>query len=191
MSIREIPAGAREPYVPLLLVGDEQEERVFSYLDRGRLFILEEDGPGEDLMSQLAALDGADLDAILPEMLDEWPEEAMLDGAEEEDPLRAVALVTDEGDGVCEVQNLAVVPAHQGQGFGTELMETLMRRLSGVFRTMRLGTGENPAVLRFYASLGFRETGRIPDWFREQYDHPILENGVELRDRICLERSLP
>ena len=57
-------------------------------------------------------------------------------------------------------------------------------------RTLRVGTGETPSTLRFYAQCGFRPAGRIHDFFTRNYDHPIVEEGVLLRDMILLEQPL-
>ena len=67
MEIREI-TGNKRRYLPLLLVGDEQEEMVMRYLPHGSLFVCFDPDPC------------------------------------------AVAVVTDEGDGCCELKNLAVEP---------------------------------------------------------------------------------
>ena len=109
MEIREI-TGNKRRYLPLLLVGDEQEEMVMRYLPHGSLFVCFDPDPC------------------------------------------AVAVVTDEGDGCCELKNLAVEPCRQRQGF--------------------------------------RPAGRIPDFFTRNYDHPIVEEGVLLRDMILLEQPL-
>ena len=58
------------------------------------------------------------------------------------------------------------------------------------YRTLRVGTGETPSTLRFYTQCGFRPAGRIPDFFTRNYDHPIVEEGVLLRDMILLEQPL-
>ena len=57
----------------LLLLADEQESMIDRYLDRGEMFVLEDNG------------------------------------------VKAVCVVTDEGDGVCELKNIAVTPAHNGK----------------------------------------------------------------------------
>ena len=59
-----------------------------------------------------------------------------------------------------------------------------------VGRSLRVGTGETPSTLRFYAQCGFRPAGRIHDFFTRNYDHPIVEEGVLLRDMILLEQPL-
>ena len=38
--------------------------------------------------------------------------------------------------------------------------------------------------------LRFRPAGRIHDFFTRNYDHPIVEEGVLLRDMILLEQPL-
>lgn len=58
--------------------------------------------------------------------------------------------------------------------------------------TARCGSAraETPSTLRFYAQCGFRPAGRIHDFFTRNYDHPIVEEGVLLRDMILLEQPL-
>lgn len=41
-----------------------------------------------------------------------------------------------------------------------------------------------------FADYSFRPAGRIPDFFTRNYDHPIVEEGVLLRDMILLEQPL-
>ncbi len=108
------------------------------------------------------------------------------------DPARcAVAVVTDEGDGCCELKNLAVEPALQRRGYGRRMVAFVARRYAEQgYRTLRVGTGEVPSILSFYAQCGFRPAGRIPDFFTRNYDHPIVEEGILLRDMIVLEQPL-
>ena len=148
MEIREI-TGDKRRYLPLLLVGDEQEEKVMRYLPHGSLFVCFDPDPC------------------------------------------AVAVVTDEGDGCCELKNLAVEPCRQRQGHGRRMVAFVVRRYAEQgYRTLRVGTGETPSTLRFYAQCGFRPAGRIHDFFTRNYDHPIVEEGVLLRDMILLEQPL-
>ena len=58
------------------------------YLDRGTMFVLEEDGI-----------------------------------------IKGECVVTDEGDGVLEIQNLAVAQEYQGKGYGKQLIEYVVNRL--------------------------------------------------------------
>lgn len=102
MEIREI-TGDKRRYLPLLLVGDEQEEMVMRYLPHGSLFVCFDPDPC------------------------------------------AVAVVTDEGDGCCELKNLAVEPCRQRQGYGRRMVAFVVRRYTARgYRTLRVGTGETP-----------------------------------------------
>ena len=52
-----------------------------------------------------------------------------------------------------------------------------------------MGTGDSPRTIPFYKACGFRESYRVPDFFTENYDHPIYEDGVLLRDMVYLEMN--
>ena len=83
----------KKRYLDLLLLGDEQESMIDRYLERGEMFVLEDDG------------------------------------------VKAVCVVTGESREVCELKNIA----------------------------------------------GF---------FTQNYDHPIIDNGVLLKDMIYLKRKI-
>ena len=100
--------------------------------------------------------------------------------------VKAVCVVTDEGEGVLEIKNLAVAPQSRRMGYGKAMIEFLSGRYSA-FKTFRVGTGDSPLTMPFYLSCGFREVGRIPDFFTDNYDHPIIEGGVLLKDMVVLE----
>ena len=103
---------------------------------------------------------------------------------------KAVCVVTDEGEGVLELKNLAVAPAVQRQGLGRTLVEFLTSRYAGAYRTLRVGTGDSPLTIPFYESCGFRRAYIVKNFFVDHYDHPIVECGQQLIDMIYLERSL-
>ena len=50
-----------------------------------------------------------------------------------------------------------------------------------------VGTGDSPITLPFYLGCGFQETHRIKDFMLSAYDHPIMENGVQLCDKVYLQ----
>ncbi len=104
--------------------------------------------------------------------------------------VRGLCVVTYEGAGVLELKNLAVAPAYQRRGYGRYLVEFLVRTYSGRFSVLRVGTGDSPATIPFYRRCGFTERFRIPNFFTDNYDHPILDGGVLLTDMVCLERPL-
>lgn len=128
------------------MLGDEQEELIDRYLDRGDMFVWEENG----------------------------------------EPA-GVCVVTLEGPGVYELQNIAVAPAYRRQGLGRAMMDFVWAHYPAL-KLLRLGTGDSPITTAFYRSLGFQEVRREKDYFLRQYDHLIYEDGVQLRDRIWFQK---
>lgn len=138
----------KKQYLDLLLLADEQESMIDRYLERGEMFVLEDNG------------------------------------------VKAVCVVTDEGNGVCELKNIAVTPEFQRQGYGRKLINHLFTRYSGKYSRMLVGTGEVPNTLGFYKSCGFEYSHRIENFFTDNYDHPMIEDGVLLKDMVYLKRAL-
>ena len=91
-------------------------------------------------------------------------------------------------DGV-EIKNLAVCPEMQKKGYGRALIEFAAARCKGC-GTLYVGTGDSPLTVPFYQKCGFREHHRVPDFFTENYDHPIVEAGVLLKDMVYLAREI-
>lgn len=107
-----------------------------------------------------------------------------------DDDLKAVCVVTNEGDGIFELKNIATVPEEQGKGYGRALIGFLMEHYGGKGRMMLVGTGEVPSALTFYQKCGFVLSHRLRNFFTDHYDHPIFEDGIRLVDMIYLKRSL-
>lgn len=147
MEFQTISDNKRD-FLPLLLLGDEQEDMIGRYLDRGTLWVLHDGG------------------------------------------LRAVCVVTEEGDGDFEIKNLAVAPESQRRGYGRAMVEHVARQCRGRGKRLLVGTGDSPLTLPFYKSCGFRECGRIKDFFLQHYDHPIYEAGRLLSDMVLLAMEL-
>ena len=106
-----------------------------------------------------------------------------------QEPL-AVAVVTMEGEGVCELKNLAVSPSYQRKGLGRQMVEYLFDRYKDSCHTMFVGTGDSQQTVGFYRSCGFTYSHTIPDFFTRHYDHLIVEEGKVLRDMICFRKEL-
>lgn len=104
--------------------------------------------------------------------------------------LRAVAVVTDEGDHCCEIKNIAVAPQYQRMGYGRVLIESICDSYKNRFDTILVGTGDSPLTVPFYKSCGFVESHRVPNFFVDHYDHPIFEAGVQLRDMLYFKKKL-
>ena len=104
--------------------------------------------------------------------------------------VQAECVVTNEGDGVLEIKNLAVAPNEQRKGYGRALIDFIAAKYGGAFSTLQVGTGDSPLAIPFYEKCGFVRSGVIPNFFIDHYDHPIIEGGVQLVDMIYLSKSI-
>ena len=138
----------KKQYLSLLLLEDEQEDMVDRYLERGFMYVLEDDG------------------------------------------VKAECVVTDEGNGVLELKNIAVVPAAQGRGYGKAMVDFLIRTYKGQYAVLQVGTGDSPSTIPFYEACGFYRHHLVKNFFTDHYDHPIYECGVQLVDMVYLQRKL-
>lgn len=102
----------------------------------------------------------------------------------------AVAVVITREDGACELKNMAVEPSFQNQGLGSLLLNYLCEQYRRKCHTMYVGTGETVKTMHFYEKNGFVFSHRIPNFFLENYDHLIIEDGVLLSDMVYFKRRL-
>lgn len=146
-KIREIKENKKQ-YLDLLLLADEQEDMIDRYLERGIMYVLDDNG------------------------------------------IKAECVVTDEGDGILEIKNLAVTPDSQRRGYGRRMIRFLADTYSGRYDILQVGTGDSPLTVPFYASCGFWRSHVVKGFFTEYYDHPIYEGGRQLVDMVYLRMSL-
>ena len=147
MEIREV-AVDKKAYLELLLLADEQENMIDRYLERGTMYVLDDNG------------------------------------------IKAECVVTDEGNGILELKNLAVSPQYQGRGYGKAMIDFLIRQYENQYAILQVGTGESPLTIPFYEKCGFTRSHRIPNFFTENYDHPIYDGGIRLVDMVYLQMPL-
>ena len=147
MRLEEIKTNKKR-FLDLLLLADEKEALIDLYLDRGTLYVLNDDG------------------------------------------VKAVCVVSDEGNGVLEIQNLAVSPSFHRQGYGQKVIELIEKNFQGKYKRLRVGTGDSPLTIYFYEKCGFTEKERLKNFIIEHYDRPIFECGKQLIDKVVFEKNL-
>lgn len=108
----------------------------------------------------------------------------------EDDGVKAECVITDEGDGILEIKNIAVLPEFQKNGYGKALINFLENKYNSDYCKLRVGTGDSPLTIPFYKKIGFSESYRLKNFFIENYDHPIYECGKRLIDMIVLEKII-
>lgn len=104
--------------------------------------------------------------------------------------VKCECVITDEGNGVLEIKNIATVPEYQSKGYAKTMIEFLIKQYRGQYSVLQVGTGDSPLTIPFYEKCGFVRSHSIRDFFTENYDHPIIECGVQLVDMIYLQRPL-
>lgn len=147
MEIKEF-CGNKKQLLSLLLLADEQEDMIDRYLERGTMYVLDDDG------------------------------------------IKCECVVTDEGDGVLEIKNLAVEPECQGKGYGRAMIDFITARYKGQFSVLQVGTGDSPLTVPFYEKCGFVRSHCVKNFFTDNYDHPMFECGIQLVDMVYLRRKL-
>ena len=147
MMIKEITENKKE-YLNLLLLADEQEDMIARYLDKGKLYVLDDNG------------------------------------------IKCQCVVTNEGNGVLEIKNIATVPEYQGKGYAKAMIDFIIAKYREDYSVLQVGTGDSPSTIPFYEKCGFVRSHIIPNFFTENYNHPIYEDGIHLVDMVYLKRVL-
>jgi len=145
MNITKVTEAKKE-YIDLLLLADEQETMIDQYLERGEMFVLDDNG------------------------------------------IKAECVVTKEKDVIYELKNIAVMPGCQRKGYGKALIEFLCSYYADC-KAILVGTGDSPSILNFYRKCGFTESHRVINFFTDNYDHPMFDNGKQLVDMIYLKKE--
>ena len=108
----------------------------------------------------------------------------------EDGNVKAECIVTDEGNEILEIKNIAVDPKNQGKGYGKALIDFLASKYADEYSVLQVGTGDSPLTIPFYEKCGFVRSHKIPNFFTDNYDHPIYEGGVQLIDMVYLQRHI-
>ena len=104
--------------------------------------------------------------------------------------IKCECVITDAGNRVLEVKNIATKPQHQGRGYGKALIGFLIKEYRNRYSILQAGTGDSPLTVPFYERCGFVRSHVVPNFFTDHYDHPIYEGGVQLVDMVYLQRLL-
>ncbi len=122
-------------------------------------------------------------------MIDKYLDRGVLFALYDND-LKSICVVTDEGNGTFEIQNLATYPQFQRKGYGRYLINYVCNYYKGNGTIMILGTGDTPVIVPFYENSGFVISHRIENYFINHYNEPIYEHGIQLKDKVYLKRNL-
>ncbi len=107
----------------------------------------------------------------------------------DEDELIGECIVIPMEASIYELKNIAIYSNYRGQGYGKKLVESVCDYYKYKISRMYVGTGDSPLSIPFYNSCGFRESHRVKNFFVDNYDHPIIEDGKQLKDMVYLKRD--
>ncbi len=104
--------------------------------------------------------------------------------------VKAICVVTQEQSVVYELKNIVTVPKYQRKGYGQKLISFIADYYKESGNELYVGTGDSPMILEFYKKCGFKKSHIVKNFFIDNYDHPMYENGQQLVDMIYLKRDL-
>lgn len=109
MKFREIKENKKQ-FLSLLLLADEQENMIDRYLEKGTMYVLDDNG------------------------------------------VKAECVVTDEGDGILEIKNIATVPEYQGNGYAKALIDFIVKEYADKYYVLQVRTGDSPLTVPWLKS---------------------------------------
>ena len=68
----------------------------------------------------------------------------------DDDGVKCECVVTDEGNGILEIKNIATVPPFQRKGYAKALIEFLVEKYRRQFSILQVGTGDSPLTIPLY-----------------------------------------
>jgi GNAT superfamily N-acetyltransferase len=104
--------------------------------------------------------------------------------------LKSVCVVAPIDSETCELKNIATYENYQGKGYGKALINFISDFYNDKYKTMLVGTGEIPWILSFYENCGFEKSYRVKNFFTDNYDHPMFDEGIQLVDMVYLKKDL-
>jgi GNAT superfamily N-acetyltransferase len=104
-----------------------------------------------------------------------------------DDDVKTVCVVTREDDKTREIKNIATYKKYQGKGYGSAMMKYVIENYKNKCARLLVGTGEDEGILAFYKKFGFTYSHTVKNFFVDNYDHKIFENGKQLVDMIYLK----
>jgi len=107
-----------------------------------------------------------------------------------DEELKSICVVTEESSDKCELKNIATYKKWHGMGYGSKLIQYISEFYKGKYKTMIVGTGDVPKILRFYEKNGFSISHKIENFFTDNYEHPMFEDGVQLVDMVYLKKEI-
>ncbi len=103
-------------------------------------------------------------------------------------PVCAAAVIRID-EQTCELKNIAASKLRRG--FGSKMLSYLFDYYKDKYNYMQVGTGNSSiGNISFYKKNGFILSHQIDNFFTDNYEEPIFENGIQCEHMIMLEKRL-
>ena len=101
--------------------------------------------------------------------------------------LKTVCVVTKEEEKLYEIKNITTYEEYHGKGYGTYMLKYIIEEYKNKCKKLLVGTGNNEKILSFYKNFGFVYSHTINNFFIDNYDHEMFDDGKQLIDMIYLK----
>jgi len=106
---------------------------------------------------------------------------------EQQQPIAVFCLYPIDSE-TLEIKNIAVAASHQNKGLGSKIVQYIQETYCTQYPNLIVGTADcGFDQIRFYERNGFVQYSVRTNFFIENYEQPIYENGQLLRDMILLK----
>ena len=104
-----------------------------------------------------------------------------------DDDLKTIAVVTKENESTYEIKNIATCEKYQNKGYGKIMIKYIIENYKNKCNILLAGTGDSNKTISFYTNCGFVYSHTIANFFINNYDHAMFEEGKQLKDMIYLK----
>lgn len=123
------------------------------------------------------------------ELVDNYLKKGYLYGAFDNGLLIGEYLLIIHHNNTAEIINLAVLEKYRNKSIGKKLISHAENQ-GRIFGCNSIIVGTAEPLIEYYLNQGFLYKKTIKNFFKDNYDTPVIDNGIILKDMIVLEKNL-
>lgn len=97
-------------------------------------------------------------------------------------------MLMERDDGDIELKNIATAAEDRGRGYAGEMIRHALNLCAGKYERMYVGTSTD--MIPYYEKFGFRPEYVVENFFVDNYENPVIDNGEVLRDMHYLSLDI-
>lgn len=122
-------------------------------------------------------------------LVDSYLKKGYLFGAFDNGLLAGEYLLIIHDNSTAEIINLAVLEKYRNKSIGKKLISHAENQ-ARVFGCNNIIIGTAEPLVKYYTNQGYVYKKTVTNFFKDNYDTPVIDNGVILSDMIVLEKKL-